>query len=258
MAYILVIGYICLQYIPFTKSRELFPIWINIWKKAKNLTRYRTDPDIKVSATYKDYYTLLNKRLEYLENVLQNFKMKCLTLINKDREYFQYNSGDLVFFISPLTSKLSTSSRKVIVKHVGPLVIYEIVDPHNYLLMTIDEKLLKGLFELERLKPTVIKMDKGNVSTLSALKRVMNLDISLWTVKIITGTYFKSTKSPPNIQNIINNKLLNRNIENIVPKIRPLFLKPSKINGSIDSRGNVCQDTVLTHRPPPNLPPKCS
>ena len=99
--------------------------------------------------------------------------------MNKDREYFQYNSGDLVYLISPLTTQLRTSSRKVAVKYVGPLVIYKIVDPHNYLLMTIDGKLLRGLFEHERLKSTVIKTDKGNVSTLSSLKRVMNLDISL-------------------------------------------------------------------------------
>ena len=45
--------------------------------------------------------------------------------------------------------------------------------------MTIDGKLLRGLFEQERLKSAVIKTDKGNVTTLSALKRVMNLEISL-------------------------------------------------------------------------------
>ena len=137
-----------------------------------------TDPDIKVSGTYKDYYMLLNKRLHYLQNMLQNFKMKCLALINKDREYFQYNSGDLVYLISPLTAQLRTSSRKVAIKYVGPLVIYKIVDPHNYLLMTIDEKLIRGLFEHQRLKPIILKTDKGNITTLSALKRVMNLEIS--------------------------------------------------------------------------------
>ena len=78
--------------------------------------------------------------------------MNCLALINKDREFFQYNSGDLVYIISPLTSQLRTASRKIAVKYVGPLVIYKIVDPHNYLLITFDGKLLHGLFEHERLK----------------------------------------------------------------------------------------------------------
>ena len=57
-------------------------------------------------------------------------------------------------------------------------MVYKIVDPHNYLLMTIDGKLMRGLFEHERLKPAMLKTDKGNVSTLLALKRMMNLEIS--------------------------------------------------------------------------------
>ena len=99
--------------------------------------------------------------------------------MNKDREYFQYNSGDLVYLISPLTSQLRTSSRKFGVNYVGPLVVYKIVDPHDYLVRTIDGQLMRGLFEHERLKPALLKMDKGNVSTLLALKRVMNLEITV-------------------------------------------------------------------------------
>ena len=56
-------------------------------------------------------------------------------------------------------------------------MIYKIIDPHNYLLMTIDDQLMRGLFEHERLKPALIKTDKGNVPTLPALKKVMNLGI---------------------------------------------------------------------------------
>ena len=123
------------------------PFELTFRRKPKILLDIETDPDIKVSGTYKDYYMLSNKRLEYLQKVLQNFKMKCLALINKDREYFQYYSGDLVYLISPLTTQLRTSSRQVAVKYVGPLLIYKIVDPHNYLLVTIDGKLLRGLFE---------------------------------------------------------------------------------------------------------------
>ena len=59
-------------------------------------------------------------------------------MINNDRENFQYKGGDLVYIISPLTSQLRTNSQKIAVKYVGPVVIYKIVDPHNYLLMTLD------------------------------------------------------------------------------------------------------------------------
>ena len=100
--------------------------------------------------------------------------MKRLVLLNKDRDDFQYNSGDLVYIILPLTSQLRTASRKVSIKYVGPLAVYKIVDPHNYLLMTLDGKLLRGLFEHEKLKPAVIRMNQGNVMNLSKLKQVMS------------------------------------------------------------------------------------
>ena len=152
-----------------------YPYKIMFRRKPKLLINKETNPDIKVSGMFKDYHTLLTKRLDYLQKMLQNFKMKWLALINKDREYFQYNSGDLVYIISPLTSQLRTSSRKFGVNYVGPVVVYKIVDPHNYLLMTIEGQLMRGLFEHERLKAVILHMDKGNVRTLSELK--------LWTWK---------------------------------------------------------------------------
>ena len=110
-------------------------------RKPKLLLDLETNPDIKVAATYKEYYERLQQRLKYLQKVLFDFKMKQLALPNKDREYFQYNSGDLVYLISPLTSQLRTASRKIMVKYVGPLLVYKIIDLHNYLLMTLDGKL---------------------------------------------------------------------------------------------------------------------
>ena len=62
--------------------------------------------------------------------------------INKDRTFFQYNSGDLVYMILLLMSQLCNALRKVIIKYVGSVVIYKNIDPHNYLLMTLDGKIL--------------------------------------------------------------------------------------------------------------------
>ena len=99
--------------------------------------------------------------------------MKRLALINKEREDFQYHSRDLVYIILPLTSQLRTVSRKVSIKYVGPLAVYKTVYPHKYLLITLDRKLLRGLFEQERLKPAVIRTNQGKVMNLSKLKQVM-------------------------------------------------------------------------------------
>ena len=69
-------------------------------------------------------------------------------MINKDRNL--YNGGDLVHIISSLTIQLRTSSRKVAIKCVGFLVINKTIDPDNNLLMTLDGKILRGLFKHER------------------------------------------------------------------------------------------------------------
>ena len=69
------------------------------------------------------------------------------------------------------------TSRKVSIKYIGQLAMYKIVDPHNYLLITLDGKLLRGLFEHERLKPSVIRTSQGNVTNLSKLKPVMSLGL---------------------------------------------------------------------------------
>ena len=53
-------------------------------RKTKLLLDLETDPDVKVSGTYREYFLQLSKRLEYLHKLLQDFVMKRLVLINKD------------------------------------------------------------------------------------------------------------------------------------------------------------------------------
>ena len=132
------------------------------------------NPDIKVSGTFKEYYKYLNRRLKYLHDTLLNFKSKRLAMINKDRGFFHYKSRNLVYIILPLTSQLCTVSCKVAIKYVCPVVIYKILDFHNYLLMTLDSRILRGLFEHERLKPTNIRTSQGSVQNLVQLKQIMS------------------------------------------------------------------------------------
>ena len=67
---------------------------------------------------------------------------------------------------------MCTASRKVMIKYIGPIMIYKLIDPHNYLLMTLDRKLPTGLFKHERLKPAILRTSEGNVSNLSQLKQI--------------------------------------------------------------------------------------
>ena len=70
-------------------------------------------------------------------------------------------------------SQLRTTSRKII--YAGPLVVYKIIDPHNYLLMTLDGKLLQGLFGHKKIKPAAIRTSEGNVTNLAHLKQVVSV-----------------------------------------------------------------------------------
>ena len=153
------------------------PYELTFGRKPKLLLNVESNPNIKVSGNFREYYELLNKRIKYLQDILFNFKSWRLAMNNKDRENFQYKGGDLVYIISPLTSKLRTNSWKIVIKCVGPVVVYKIVDPHNYLLMMLDGKILKGIFEHERLKPAGIRTNHGNVQNLAELRQIMNTNL---------------------------------------------------------------------------------
>ena len=128
MAKIFTISYICIPHIN-TPNLANF----RIQKKTETTFKLRYNTNIKVSGTSKDYNNLLSKRIQYLHMMFQDFKSKQLAMINKDKSFFHYNSGDLVYIISLLTSQLCTASRKVMIKYVGPVVVYKDIDPHNYL-----------------------------------------------------------------------------------------------------------------------------
>ena len=68
------------------------------------------------------------------------------------------------------------ASREVMIKYVGPIVVYKIVDPHNYLLMTLDGRILWGLFED---KPAILRTSEGNVKNLAKLKQIINAGLAL-------------------------------------------------------------------------------
>ena len=61
------------------------------------------------------------------------------------------------------------------IKYVAPIIVYKIIDLHNYLLMMLDEKLLRGLFEHLRLKSAILRTSEGNVTKLVKLKQLFNM-----------------------------------------------------------------------------------
>ena len=64
------------------------PYELTYGRKPRPLLNLDSNPNIKVSETFKEYYELLNKGLKYLHDILLNFKSKRLAMINKDRTFF--------------------------------------------------------------------------------------------------------------------------------------------------------------------------
>ena len=91
------------------------PYELTFGRNPRPLINLDSNPDIKMSGSFREYYELLNKRIKYLQDILFNFKSKRIAMINKDRAFFQYKSQDLIYIISPLTSQLHTASHKVTV-----------------------------------------------------------------------------------------------------------------------------------------------
>ena len=50
------------------------PYKLTFGRKPKILIDLESNPDIKVSNSFKEYYELLNKRIKYLQDILFNFK----------------------------------------------------------------------------------------------------------------------------------------------------------------------------------------
>ena len=67
--------------------------------------------------------------------------------------FFQYNSGNLVYIISPLTSQLWRASRNVMI--------------------------CKELFKHERLKPAILRISEGNINNLVKLEQIINVGLAL-------------------------------------------------------------------------------
>ena len=93
------------------------PYELTFGRKPKLLLNMETNPDIKVSRNFREYYDSLNKRIKYLQDLLFNFRSWRLAMINKSRENFQYRGGDLVLyyltFDKSIKNKLPEDSSKI-------------------------------------------------------------------------------------------------------------------------------------------------
>ena len=152
----------------------LSPFELVYGKKPKLFIDLETNP-----RSFKDYYESLEKRLKYLHNILLKYRSNRQALVNKNVEPYYYQKYDLVYMINPATSLLRTDSKKFSIKYIGPLVIFRILSNKQFLLMTLNGRILLRVIEFERIKAACIRTSQGNVYTLAQLRQVLNAGIKL-------------------------------------------------------------------------------
>ena len=112
--------------------------------------------DTVVSGTFKEYYEKLKRNLQYMGERLQKFRSQRLDLLNKDREYQAFEVGQIVYMFQAGGSVIETGSRKIRCNYIGPLVIFKVVGPNQFLLMSLDGLIYPHLIEQSRLKAGTI------------------------------------------------------------------------------------------------------
>ncbi len=153
------------------------PIEIVLGRKVKLNPQLEITPEVEVTRTHKEYVETLRKRLKYLQENLQKFRDKRLQKLNKDRELHKFEIGQLVYMYNPAGARLQTGSQKIKCEFVGPLVIYKVISPTQFILMSLDGIIYPHLVEDTRIKPGTIKTHKGNVHTLADLKEAIKAEL---------------------------------------------------------------------------------
>ena len=149
------------------------PFELVFGRKPRIVPILEVSPPVPVTGTFKDAYEILNKRLKYFREMLIKFRSKRFEIMNRDKEFHGYTSGQLVYLFCPSNSILTTNRRKFTCQFVGPLAIWKCFSPTQFVLMSLDGVVYPYLVEETRLKPGVIRTTKGNVFTLPALRQMI-------------------------------------------------------------------------------------
>ena len=149
------------------------PFELVFGRKPRIVPILEISPPVPVTGTYQNAFDLLNKKLRYFREMLIKFRDRRFEVMNRDREFHGYTSGQLVYLFYPSNSTLTTNRRKFTCQFVGPLAIWKCFSPTQFVLMSLDGVVYPYLVEETRLKPGVIRTTKGNVFTLPALRQMV-------------------------------------------------------------------------------------
>jgi hypothetical protein len=153
------------------------PFELVFGRQAKLIPELEIPTDISVSKPLQVYKQELQQQLIHMRKQLQKHRENKTNMENSKLEYYSYKAGQLVYLYNPAGSHLNTGSRKIKADFIGPLVIYRVIDEHQYILMSLDGHIYPYLVEQTRIKPGSVFTTKGNVETLSDLVEALKAPI---------------------------------------------------------------------------------
>lgn len=177
----LYVGATCYAYNTFSHSLlDGYSPWEMVYGRAPpDHTKISIAPTDNIPSTYAEYVDRLRIRFETIGSTiigLQNLEQEKRALKHEGskRKVNIYKPGQLVYFLMPSHSNLSTNTRKFVVSYIGPVKIKEVLDNNHVILEDLTGRLIAGVHHVKRIKPAFIRSSSGLITNESDLQRELN------------------------------------------------------------------------------------
>ena len=161
------------------KGLSVSPYELVFGRKAPMLHNVKFTPVEDVKTNYRDYAQWIKNRIQAISNHLAQIRTESqLDAVSKDalrvNTMTKYVKGSIVYLNAPQISNLITSSKKIKMTYVGPLIVSEVIGTDKVILEDIFGRKLHGIHSFNRLKQGYIRLERGVASTIDELKKAIN------------------------------------------------------------------------------------
>jgi hypothetical protein len=138
-------------------------------------TNIHINPTEEIPTSYEGYIDRLKNRLQTIGSTVvtlhnENQRRQALQHNQSLRKGLTYRVGQLVYFLMPSHSNLSTNTRKFTVNYIGPLRIKEVLDSTHVILEDLEGRLVSGIHHIKRLKPATLRGNGKNYTDFGDLE----------------------------------------------------------------------------------------
>ena len=153
------------------------PYELMFLKKPPDVLSLYFAPIETVAKGYRDYCIKMRAKLDNVSNFiidLKTFQQQCQAQEQNTQGKLPETlvTGQLVYLLAPSAASLQTNTKKCRADYVGPLVINRVLDETHYILNDLEDRILCGVYHINRLKKAQLRTPSGNVTTYDQLQNV--------------------------------------------------------------------------------------